>query len=95
MSTELDLDIAALVGEMEAPPCESVCHATQPHFHDGGSATHYARVRCGECGLDVVKAYCQTFVRLISSPSGGAACFVCFAIQSQGEHFEVLGPVTS
>lgn len=95
MSTELDLDISVLVGEMEAPACESIGHEEQPHFHDDGPATHYARIRCTDCGLDTVKAYCATFTTVISSDYGVAMCFVCHAPQSQTSHFTILGPVAS
>ena len=94
MSTELNLDLAALVGEMEAPSCESIGHEIQPLVHDHGPATHYARIRCDACRLDAVKAYCATFVSTVLAGPDHFECFVCGVLLAVDGHITILGPVS-
>lgn len=65
MSTALDLDIAALVGDMPTEPCESSSHDPADRAHDDGPATHYARIHCPACEFNGIKAYCQQFTTFI------------------------------
>lgn len=89
MSTALDLDLAALVGELEDVPCESLTHATHPEH--GGAATHYARVHCPECSYSDLKAYCGPFVEFIKN-DGPIRCF-CERLLPASRIFTILGPV--
>ena len=57
---ELDCSLELLEDFHEKQACESAAHGASG-AHDTGPATHYARVACGACGLDVIKAYCQAF----------------------------------
>lgn len=97
MSTALDVDVATLVGEMEAPPCESLGHGAADRnkvAHDDGPATHYARVHCPACEVNEIKAYCSKFVKHL----GGfvlVSCFSCDSVFLASEIITVLGPVTS
>ena len=90
MSTALDLDIALLVGEMEAPPCESVSHRPDNTRHDG-PASHYAKVWCDKCGDSCVKAYCQKFVDHIVAD--GLVLCSCGNLTPASQQVAILGPV--
>jgi hypothetical protein len=66
VSTALDVDISTLVGEMEAPPCESTSHDPSDRLaHDDGPAAFYVRVKCPACGNTAVRAYCQQFINFL------------------------------
>jgi len=92
MSTEVSVDIAALVGEMEAPPCEHSQHASYPRLHDAGPATHYVRGihPCREAS-DAYAA-CGKLVRAIRA-NNALYCGICGDLTTTREMFEVLGPV--
>lgn len=86
---ELDLDIAALVGEMEEQTCESCSHDER---HEDGPATHYARVQC-DCGVNVIKAYCAWMVALIRLDRS-VFCFNCLThFDKAQDHITILAPV--
>lgn len=66
MSTAFDLDLNLLVGEMEAPLCESTSHdPADITAHDDGPAVLYVRMVCPACATTVHKAYCQQFVNYL------------------------------
>lgn len=97
MTTATDIDVAALVGELEAPACESADHATPEYsqFHDGGPATHYARVQCPICGWgNIVKAYCATFVAALRDDCT-LQCGGCPATLPASMMVTILGPVNA
>lgn len=87
MSTELDLDISALVGEMEAPPCDSESH----YAHVDGPAVSYARIRCCACGLNGIRAYCADMVAWILGDGILECC--CGRMDYAGNCASILGPV--
>ena len=60
---ETVLDLEVLVGEIDAPPCESVGHDTE-RVHTDGPATHYVRVFCSH--ISMVKPYCQGFIDFLN-----------------------------
>lgn len=91
MSTAVDIDVAALVGEMDAVPCESAGHRTDIDAHDG-DASHYAHIYCPMCGWTVVKAYCAPFINYISS-GGRIRCSQCAMSYSPDGQITILGPV--
>jgi hypothetical protein len=93
MSTAVDIDVAALVGEMEAPACESLGHGHNPEsdVHDG-EATHYVRVQCPACDWNTVKAYCGPFVAYIVHV-GRIRCARCAACYNTQGLWTILGPV--
>lgn len=93
MSTQLDVDIAALVGEMEAPPCESIDHAPADKYHDDGAAAFYVRLQCPDCNLSVVKAYCKRFIAFIQN-DGKLRC-PCGTVRPALDIAKVLGPVNA
>jgi len=89
--TELDLDLAALVGEMEAPPCESNGHGLAAAYgHHGGNATHYVKW-VEPCGTSV-KAYCTTVIKMIES-NLPFRCKDCGYVAPAAECATILGPV--
>lgn len=91
---DLSLDIAVLVGEMEDMPCESAGHVIESQAHDEGPATHYARAHCPACGNTAVKAYCLTFVAVISM-NPLLECPVCGCAGRAIDMVTILGPVKS
>lgn len=94
MTTALDLDISALIGELDAIPCESQGHgaAYNAHLHDDGDATHYARVQCPYCPFAAVKAYCQSFTDYIRD-NGRILCNECSGTFLAHPNATILGPV--
>lgn len=84
---EVDVDLATLVGEMEALPCESAGHGES---HYGGSATHYIKWTepCGQS----VKAYCYTVVQMVQA-NLPFHCHDCGYVAPAGKCGQVLGPV--
>jgi hypothetical protein len=88
MSTALDIDIAAMVGEMEAVPCESLGHGNED-MHEG-HATHYARITCPFCDVNKIKAYCAPFITYVTG-GGLVRCSDCGA--GHAGHTTILGPV--
>lgn len=93
MSTALDLDIAALVGEMESIPCEHHQHKTRP-AHTDEPASHYASSHCDKCGFDGVQAaaICPGYVRLIRS-GAPLQCIGCRRIAPAFDLITILGPI--
>lgn len=89
MSTQQDTDIAALVGEMEDVPCESLGHGNETDAHEG-NATHYARITCPSCDVNKIKAYCAPFVAYVTG-DGFIRCSDCGGIHAG--HTTILGPV--
>ena len=92
LETDTLLDIAALVGEMEALPCESAGHGTVRRSHDDGPATHYGRFHCPACGAVGVKSYCATFVQWIQSATT-LNCFKCRTVVPSSLLVTIIGPV--
>ena len=89
--TALDLDLAALVGELPAVPCEHSQHGHHPN-HGGGAATHYVRGICLCSGPTEAYAACPKFVRFVRS-SELTICGQCGRVATRNEQFEVVGPV--
>ena len=89
MSTALDIDLALMVGEMEAVPCESLGHGNESDAHEG-HATHYARITCPFCDVNKIKAYCAPFVAYVTS-GGLIRCSNCRG--THAGHTTILGPV--
>ncbi|WP_427130402.1 hypothetical protein [Pseudarthrobacter sp. S9] len=92
MSTALDTDLAALVGEMEAPACEGVMHAVEIAAH-GGPAAHYTRLACPECGIKPIKAHCAPFVRWARQSNSMVICPDCKCVSYAPDTIAILGPV--
>jgi len=88
MSTALDLDIAALVGEMDAIPCDSTSHE---QLHADEAASHYARATC-TCGFNAVRAYCPTMVNRIAN-NYPIQCTACNDISPASQCITILGPI--
>jgi ribosomal protein S27E len=94
MSTELDLDLSALVGEMEALVCEHSQHGLARVDHTDEAASHYLRFNCPECGyMTDVYAACPGFVAMVRGDNLGH-CRGCEASLPSSECITILGPVT-
>lgn len=91
MSTATDVDVAALVGEMDAVPCESLGHRSQTDAH-AGNATHYAKAHCPRCDREFVKAYCEPFTEYIVQ-GGWIKCANCEGVYPAFRNVTILGPV--
>lgn len=94
MSTALDTDIKALVGEMPAVPCDTLGHTMGLDVHDDGPATHYWRWHkpCG-CVADTVVSRCHTFTLTILA-NEGMECGICHAEGHTAKDFYTLiGPI--
>lgn len=92
MTTALDIDFAALVGEMDAVPCEHTQHGSHP-LHTEGPASHYVRMRCPHCAYDTgVFAACPGFIGAIRGNAHGR-CSGCEIILPAQEAVIILGPV--
>lgn len=91
MSTTLDMDLAALVGELEDVPCEISNHDTDWFWHDEGPATHYVRAFCPTCGDVAVKAICQRLTDAILRNVDGC-CSKC-GTDIPASSVTILGPV--
>lgn len=92
---ELDLDIAALIGEMPEVPCESPHHGKMPSHHHG-EATHYGRTnhKCEARASGKVVAVCKPFAEhYITQADSLGTCPFCFKVITGREYFEVLGPI--
>ena len=59
----------------EVRDCESPEHFTRPEGH-AGIAEWYVHVK-HDCGHDVVRAYCDKFKQMITSPVSVAICGGC------------------
>lgn len=92
--TELDLDLAALVGQMPTVPCESPSHNKAPRSHRG-AATHYATVT-HEClgPVGQVIAICAPYAKICAEILWeDAECTWCGADLDAGEGVQVIGPI--
>lgn len=89
MSTQLDVDIAVLVGELAEVPCEAAGHHEQ--HPSNGPATHYARVTCPGCSANTIKTYCNEMVLRVSL-NMSTKC-QCGDIRPALEAITILGPV--
>lgn len=93
MRVSIDIDLAALVGEMDAMPCESLDHGRVPDVHDDGPATSYAKIRCSNCGYGGhIKAYCSTFTAAIRNDCL-IQCISCFGVLPASRIITIIGPV--
>lgn len=90
MSTALDLDIAAMVGEIESPACEHSQHSTHATWHANGGE-RYIRLSspCGHTKPDVIRVYCLKWL----TESDLLECPTCAAIFPLAGHYVDLGPV--
>lgn len=92
MSTATDIDVAALVGEMDAVPCEFPQHGHHP-IHTDEPASHYARSKCPTCGRDTgVLAACPGFIAATRANLYGI-CRICKSGHNALEVITILGPV--
>ena len=92
MSTALDLDIEALVGELPAVPCEHPEHDTDP-IHPDEPASHYMRGHCPVCKrTGAVVAICSGFLAWIAADKP-LRCVACSDIRPASEVVIILGPV--
>ncbi|GGH93931.1 hypothetical protein ACFFGR_09475 [Arthrobacter liuii] len=94
MSTATDIDVAALVGEMDAVPCEHSQHTVTKLFHDDGPATHYIRAIHPCQPPSHAFAACQKMVNTIRAALT-VICGSCGAITTANEAHEILGPVNA
>lgn len=93
MSTETDVDIAALVGPFEPTPCEHSQHTVEVRWHDGGAATHYMAAGCPYCHKPVMTiAICEKFTNFIRA-NGPMFCTECGYTGFSSELSTILGPV--
>lgn len=95
MTTATDIDVAALVGELEAPACEHSQHEVRKMFHDDGPATHYVRA-VHHCLAEPTHAFaaCQKMVDTIRAGLV-VICGRCGEVTTTGEAHEILGPVNA
>ena len=94
MSTELDLDIATLVGEMEAPACDHSQHGNH-EYHSDEPASHYVRSHCPGCTeYNRVYPACPRFVETLTSHEF-FQCSNCGEVGLLPEFITVLGRVSS
>lgn len=92
MSAALDLDIEALVGEMEAVPCEHPEHGTD-RIHPDEPASHYMRGRCPVCErTGAIVAICSGFVAWIAA-NKPLRCVACGDVKLASEVVTIIGPV--
>lgn len=89
VETDTLIDIAALVGEMDAVPCDSKSHARQ---HADEPASHYARAMCPRCTFDHIRAYCPSMMDAIAN-DGLIQCQQCFVMTRASACIIILGPV--
>jgi hypothetical protein len=89
-STALDLDIATLVGDMPAIPCEAPGHGEM--HPDFGPATQYGRVNCPDCGNNKIQSYCELVVNHIQN-NGLVCCGKCRKTFTARMIVTILGPV--
>lgn len=92
MSTELDIDIAAIVGEMDDVPCEHSQHGVHK-YHSDEPASHYVWAHCRGCS-DPAKVYaaCPRYVQTLITIANHR-CTRCGNIAPTSEVFKILGPV--
>lgn len=91
---ELDLDLATLVGEMEAPPCEHSQHQTNHRAHGDEAASHYIQGFCVCKGWSDAYAACPKFVAHVQT-GGLNRCPDCGYYAPRNTMFKVLGPINS
>lgn len=91
----LELDLGLLVGEMEAPPCESP-HHLDTESHDDGQATHYMRIGHSCYGpVGQVIPVCQAYVRHWGALGKKAWCAWCGMVLSEDTVNVTIGPINS
>lgn len=88
---EFDIDLALMVGPMNALPCEHFQHAIRPTH--SGSATHYVIGRHEECGYSgQVEAVCEPYVLMVRQDIE-MFCRNCHADVWASDVLTILGPV--
>jgi hypothetical protein len=92
IETDTHVDIAAMVGEMEALPCEHSQHGTGHPNHNDGPATHYILPTHG-CAPHM-QAYpaCGRMIAFIQSGRFNH-CGTCGGVGLASDMWTVLGPV--
>lgn len=94
MSTDLDLDLAALVGPMNAIPCEHALH-DEPASGHHGPATHYVRKQCKGCEKKpTVYPACRGFIDMLTAYKAWE-CPRCDSFGPAASFITVLGQVAS
>lgn len=92
MSTQLDTDIAVLVGELAEVQCEHSQHGEHPS-HTDQPASHYIRGRCPGCSpVGRVYPACPGFV-MATMLYEHLVCPRCQTKSPTNECFTILGPV--
>ena len=94
---DLDLDLSLMVGEMEAPHCESPHHLSGDS-HDDGPATHYMRIGHSCFGpvdrvIPVCSEYSEHWVENLTIVKPPFFCNWCGANLQEAELNQVLGPI--
>lgn len=93
-ATVTEIDFRLLVEALEPPQCESEGHGVEdPTAHDDGPATHYVRLNCPHCTLNLVKTYCAAMVRFVSEERTYLKCSNCAMVRLSSQVAKVLGPV--
>lgn len=90
---EIDVDLATIVGEMPAVPCEHPHHTDDPAWHDG-EASVYAQGRCATCErVGPLFASCKKFID--RALAGHLVCARCGQVDPGAQVLHILGPVKS
>jgi len=93
IETDTLIDIAAMVGEMDAVPCEHVLH-NEPASGHHGPATHYVQKQCRGCEkAPTVYPACRGFIDMLAAYKEWE-CPKCDSFGPASEFIAVLGPVT-
>lgn len=90
MSTALDIDIAALVGEMESPACEHHQHPDKPQWHaDGGERYIKVTWPCGHGDPNHIYVVCLKWL----TTDAPVKCSQCPETKHVRDGITDLGPV--
>lgn len=97
MSTELDIDMDTLVGEMPDQTCEALTH-NDKSYHGDDEATHYAQMM-HQCASDVrpyleIYPVCSRFAAFLSK-GPGIKCTTCGQrFPDRADWIRVVGPIS-
>jgi hypothetical protein len=88
----IELDLELMLGEVEAPSCESIAHTSDTLAHSG-PGTHYVNVHHG-CTGPSIQVRCQAFIKLIQSEGATLSCRYCGNVGAPDEFLTILGPIS-
>lgn len=97
MTTALDIDLATLVGDMPAIPCEHSAHDNPDYryVHSEEPASHYIIAGCRHCAMpEHTYAACPGLVTYIMM-NGRMGCRDCRSVGPAADFARVAGPVIS